>query len=231
MKHDRIEARQARHEIEMNVGGYDVSQSMIPHDSCVDAIARPHALRSVLLEESHGGLHIGRGDGKNLGHERHQVSCHVDGVGMSAERPVTVENLLNDFGIDGNLNSTSGDLRHYPLTSISVAMGRTGGIHRNGRVQQRTSRRGAHLLDGSSNDLLFHLVPIRHGQLQREKPLQCRLAFMERWSHGGPGMALDQGADYDLNPLAFLKRERLRRPEDAVFIGGFGGQSHAFNPQ
>jgi hypothetical protein len=41
-----------------------------------------------LLEESHGGLHISRGDGKNLGHEGHHVSCHVDGVGVSAQRTI-----------------------------------------------------------------------------------------------------------------------------------------------
>ena len=74
MKHDRIEASQTRDEIKVRVGGNDMSQSMILHDSCVDAIACPDALRGVLLEESHGGLHIRRGDGKNLGHERHHVS-------------------------------------------------------------------------------------------------------------------------------------------------------------
>src|SRR6266851_874109 len=202
---------------------------MSVHDGSVDAIACSNALGGVSLEMSHGGLHVSRGDRKNRGFESHQVSRHLDGSRKAPERAVTVQNLLNDLDIKYHLHSTAGNLRHDPLTGISVGMGRAGGIHRHSRVQQRRNRGSTHLLHGSSNNLLFHLVPIRHGQLERKKPLQSRLSLMDWRSSGVVGMVWEQGSDHDLDLFELFKRKRLRRVEHAVFLGGFNRKSNDSN--
>ncbi len=171
MKHDRIKPRQACNQVKMSVGRNDVRQAMILHNSRMDGVARPHSPRSVLLEDRDRGLHVGRGDRKDLVHDRHEVSSHVEGIRVSSQRAVAVQNLLNDLCIDHHLQAAAGDLCHHPLTGVTIFMGRAGCIHRNRRIQERGSRRHAHLLDRTPSDFLFHLLPVRNGKFQRQKAL------------------------------------------------------------
>ena len=93
--------------VEVAVESADAFELVGGHDGSVDGVTRGN--RWVFVDELFGIVHDGTGDRQDLGEKAARQGVDLLSLGPTAQRPITVNDLLQQLRIDGGLEFAIGD--------------------------------------------------------------------------------------------------------------------------